>query len=50
MDLKKWKEKGTFFTYKSHQIFTIDEGEGEVILLIHGFPMLPGTGGRYGRN
>ena len=38
MDLTLWKEKGSFFGYKSHQIFTIDEGEGEVLLLIHGFP------------
>ena len=38
MQLQLWKKKGTFFHYKSHQIFTLDEGVGEVVLLIHGFP------------
>lgn len=38
MTLNEWKNKGEYFNYKSHQIFNIDEGEGEVILLIHGFP------------
>ena len=38
MDLTQWKNKGHYFEYKTHQIFTIDEGAGEVLLLIHGFP------------
>jgi len=38
MTLAEWKNKGEFFNYKSHQIFNIDEGAGEVLLLIHGFP------------
>jgi len=38
MDLDQWKNKGQYFDYKSHQIFTIEEGAGEVLLLIHGFP------------
>lgn len=38
MKLSKWKEKGSFFSYNSHKIFFVSEGEGEVILLIHGFP------------
>lgn len=38
MKLSEWKEKGDYFTYKGHQIFTIDEGKGEDLLLIHGFP------------
>jgi len=38
MNLADWKNRGTYFDYKSHQIFTIDEGVGEVLLLIHGFP------------
>ena len=38
MTLTDWKNKGAYFNYKSHQIFTIDEGEGAVILAIHGFP------------
>lgn len=38
MTLVDWKNKGQYFDYKSHPIFSIDEGEGEVLLLIHGFP------------
>lgn len=38
MELNDWKNKGQYFDYQSHQIFNIDEGAGEVILLIHGFP------------
>lgn len=40
MNLTDWKNKGNYFKYKTHQIFTIDEGVsvGEVLLLIHGFP------------
>lgn len=38
MTLKDWQDKGQYFDYKSHQIFTIDEGTGEALLLIHGFP------------
>jgi len=40
MKLEHWKNKGQYFNYKSHKIFTIDEGKdvGEVLLLIHGFP------------
>jgi len=38
MTLQEWKNKGQYFDYKSHQIFNIDEGNGEVLLLIHGFP------------
>ena len=38
MTLAEWKNKGEYFDYKSHQIFNIDEGAGEVLLLIHGFP------------
>ena len=38
MTLEEWKDKGQYFNYKSHQIFNIDEGEGEMLLLIHGFP------------
>jgi len=36
--LSDWRQKGTYITYNSHQIFTVDEGQGEVILAIHGFP------------
>lgn len=38
MNLVDWKNKGKYFNYKSHQIFNIDEGTGEILLLIHGFP------------
>ena len=38
MTLKNWKQKGSYSDYKSNLIFTIDEGAGDVILLIHGFP------------
>ena len=38
MTLSEWKSKGEYFNYQLHQIFTIDEGEGNVILAIHGFP------------
>jgi len=38
MTLTGWRNKGQYFDYKSHQIFNIDEGEGDVLLLIHGFP------------
>ncbi|MEM6298252.1 MAG: alpha/beta hydrolase [Bacteroidota bacterium] len=38
MTLQDWKNKGTYFTYKSHQIFYVEEGEGETLLLVHGFP------------
>lgn len=38
MTLQAWKTKGVYFNYKSHKIFTIEEGSGEALLLIHGFP------------
>ncbi len=38
MELATWENKGEYFDYKSHQVFTIDEGQGEDMLLIHGFP------------
>ncbi len=38
MTLDQWKNKGQYFEYKSHAVFNVDEGEGTVILLIHGFP------------
>ncbi|NKI31038.1 alpha/beta fold hydrolase [Croceivirga thetidis] len=38
MDLSAWKQKGTYFNYNGHNIFTVEEGKGETLLLIHGFP------------
>lgn len=39
MDLKTWKKTGQYFTYKGeYPIFFQEEGKGEVLLLLHGFP------------
>lgn len=38
MTLSDWKNKGAYLAYNSQRIFYVDEGRGEVILLIHGFP------------
>lgn len=38
MILKEWKSAGNYFKYKQHQIFVREEGAGEKLLLIHGFP------------
>lgn len=38
MTLTDWKDKGQFYNYKSQQIFHLEEGTGETLLLIHGFP------------
>ena len=38
MELSAWKDRGDFFDYKGHNIFTIEAGKGETLLLIHGFP------------
>ena len=37
MKLSDWKSKGVYFTFNEHQIFTVDEGSGAFLLLIHGF-------------
>ncbi len=36
--LKGWKAQGQYFSYQNHQIFYQDQGEGEVLVCIHGFP------------
>ncbi len=33
-----WHKAGKYFTYQNQQIFYIDEGAGERLLCIHGFP------------
>lgn len=33
-----WLKKGNFFNYNGHKIFFRETGEGETLLLIHGFP------------
>lgn len=38
MKLSDWKDKGIFFTFNEHQLFSVDQGQGEPLLLIHGFP------------
>ena len=38
MALKIWRNKGWYYKYKKQNIFYIDEGVGEVLVLIHGFP------------
>ena len=39
MNFDDWKNSGQFFTYRNqHQIFYQEAGNGETLLLIHGFP------------
>ena len=43
MNLDSWKSKGSFFNFKNHQIFYIDETRNSLhnpkaLVLIHGFP------------
>ncbi len=38
MNIQEWKSKGSFIDYNGQAIFYVDEGEGDVLLLIHGFP------------
>ncbi len=34
----QWHKKGKWLTYNGHQIFYVDEGSGEPLVLLHGFP------------
>ena len=38
MTLEQWKAGGSYYRYQQHQIFVREEGVGETLLLIHGFP------------
>ncbi len=38
MTLNNWKNSGKHFDYNGRSIFYRDEGEGEALVLIHGFP------------
>ena len=38
MNLEEWKNGGSYFKYGSHTVFYREEGEGEVLICIHGFP------------
>jgi pimeloyl-ACP methyl ester carboxylesterase len=37
-NLEQWKATGHFFEWGEHSIFYRDQGKGEVLLCIHGFP------------
>lgn len=36
--IEKWKSKGQFFKFKNNEIFYIQDGVGENLLIIHGYP------------
>ncbi|MEO1054488.1 MAG: alpha/beta hydrolase [Bacteroidota bacterium] len=38
MDIKEWESKGQYLDFKGNDIFYVEEGKGEVIIAIHGFP------------
>ncbi|BBM85184.1 alpha/beta fold hydrolase [Candidatus Uabimicrobium amorphum] len=38
MNIEEWKDRGKFYTHNNQRIFYVDEGQGEVVLCIHGFP------------
>ena len=38
MDLNLWKNSGSYFDFKDHQVFYKKAGKGETIILLHGFP------------
>lgn len=38
MTISDWKNSGKYFNYKGQQIFYREEGKGETLFLIHGFP------------
>ncbi|RHX91818.1 alpha/beta fold hydrolase [Leptospira stimsonii] len=38
MTLQEWKQTGSYFSYQDWKIFFKEEGKGEFLLLIHGFP------------
>lgn len=38
MNLHQWRDSGQYFEHAGHQIFYRVEGEGEPLLLIHGYP------------
>ncbi|MCP5483006.1 MAG: alpha/beta fold hydrolase, partial [Spirochaetales bacterium] len=35
---ERWKKEGRTFLHRGHEIFYREEGRGEPLLLIHGFP------------
>lgn len=38
MNLQGWKNSGSYFAYKDYQIFYKKEGNGDPLILVHGFP------------
>jgi pimeloyl-ACP methyl ester carboxylesterase len=38
MTLEQWKESGRSFNHRGHNIFYRDDGNGDVLLCLHGFP------------
>ncbi|HEX8699898.1 MAG TPA: alpha/beta hydrolase [Myxococcaceae bacterium] len=38
MQLSDWKREGKSFSFEGHRIFYRDEGAGDVLLCLHGFP------------
>ncbi|PJZ53659.1 alpha/beta fold hydrolase [Leptospira adleri] len=38
MTLQEWKQNGSYYSYRDWKIFFKEEGKGEYLLLIHGFP------------
>ncbi|MBI4854484.1 MAG: alpha/beta hydrolase [Acidobacteria bacterium] len=38
MDLNDWKNGGGYLKYGSHTVFYRDDGQGDVLICIHGFP------------
>lgn len=38
IEVSKWKALGKYFTYKNNEIFYFQDGSGDDILIIHGYP------------
>jgi pimeloyl-ACP methyl ester carboxylesterase len=38
MDILQWKNQGTFFQHKGHDIFFVRKGQGPALVLLHGYP------------
>jgi pimeloyl-ACP methyl ester carboxylesterase len=37
-EIEKWKSSGNYFTFQNHRIFYFQDGYGENLLIVHGFP------------
>lgn len=37
-EIEKWKASGNYFSYKDNNIFYLQEGDGDDLLIIHGYP------------